>query len=58
MTTREAVQNAAEEACLVDLLAGRQDHLHVVVAALPAFLVEVYRTQLLHTAHITCSINQ
>jgi len=54
-----AVQNGAEQACLVDLLAGGQNHLHVVVAALPAGLVQVYCTQLLHTAHTTShSINQ
>lgn len=47
------VQDRAEEVGFEDLPTGRQNHLHLVVAAHSAGLVEVYRTQLLHTRYIT-----
>ncbi|TNN65124.1 hypothetical protein EYF80_024633 [Liparis tanakae] len=43
------VQNGAEEVGFVDLLTGRQNHIHVVVAAEGAGVIEIHSTQLLHT---------
>jgi len=43
------VQNGAEEVGFVDLLTGRQNHIHLVVAAEGAGVIEIYSTQLLHT---------
>lgn len=44
-----AVQNGAQHVGLVDLLAGRKNHLHAVVVAQRAAMEEVHGTQLLHT---------
>lgn len=44
-----AVQNGAQHVGLVDLLAGRKNHLHAVVVAQSAAVEEVHGTQLLHT---------
>lgn len=47
-----AVQNGAEEVRFVDLLAGGQNHFHLVMAIQSAGMVEVYRTQILDTTEI------
>lgn len=44
-----AVQNGAQHVGLVDLLAGRENHLHAVMVAQSAAVEEVHGAQLLHT---------
>lgn len=44
-----AVQDGAEEASLINLLTGRQNHLHLVMAE-SAGMVQVYSAQILQTS--------
>lgn len=52
------MQNGAEEVGFVDLLTGRQNHFHLVMAAQGAGMVEVYSTQLLHTRDIIIELGE
>lgn len=53
-----AVQNGAEEVGFVDLLTGRQNHFHLVMAIHSAGMVEVDSTQLLDTTEIIKEIRK